>query len=109
MEASGKPGGLAVALAGARRGGTVLLVGLQDRPVTANLYRTVRDEVNLVASNGHICDADVPEALAYWPQPTSARPCDMNSRSPWTRLPRPWKAWPLGGYTARSSSRSDRQ
>lgn len=64
VEASGKPGGLAVALASARRGGTVLLVGLQDGPVTANLYRTVRDEVNLVTSNGHICDADLPEALA---------------------------------------------
>ena len=64
VEASGKPDGLAVALASARRGGTVLLVGLQDQPVTANLYRTVRDEVNLVTSNGHVCDADLPEALA---------------------------------------------
>ncbi len=64
MEASGKPDGLAVALASARRGGTVLLVGLQDQPVTANLYRTVRDEVNLVTSNGHVCDVDLPEALA---------------------------------------------
>ena len=53
-----------MALASARRGGTVLLVGLQDQPVTANLYRTVRDEVDLVTSNGHICDADLPEALA---------------------------------------------
>ncbi len=63
VEASGTPSGLAVALASARRGGQVLLVGLQDKPVTIDLYPTVVGEIDVITSNGHVCDADLPEAL----------------------------------------------
>ncbi len=91
VEASGKPDGLAVALASARRGGTVLLVGLQDQhPMATYATRTCR------------------RPSLYWPQPTSARSCDIDSRSALTRLQRVWRAWLLDGCTARSSSRSAR-
>jgi 2-desacetyl-2-hydroxyethyl bacteriochlorophyllide A dehydrogenase len=63
VEASGTPAGLAVALASVRRGGQVLLVGLQDKPVAIDLYPAVVGEIDIITSNGHVCDADLPKAL----------------------------------------------
>lgn len=64
IEASGSPGGLATAFALVRRGGRVLLVGMQSQPSTIDLHEIVMREVEITTTNAHICDVDLPEALA---------------------------------------------
>jgi (R,R)-butanediol dehydrogenase / meso-butanediol dehydrogenase / diacetyl reductase len=63
VEASGTPDGLAVALKSVHPGGRVLLVGLQEKPVTSDLHPTVVNEIDIFASNGLVSDVDLPEAL----------------------------------------------
>ena len=64
VEASGAPDAPAAALAGARRGGRVLLVGLHGEPRSIDLTRTILREVDIVTTVAHVCDSDVPAALA---------------------------------------------
>lgn len=63
MEASGAPHGPSLALDATRRGGQVLLVGLQAEPRTLDLHKVVVREVNLATTVAHVCNVDLPESL----------------------------------------------
>jgi (R,R)-butanediol dehydrogenase/meso-butanediol dehydrogenase/diacetyl reductase len=63
IEASGAPSSPPLALSLARRGGRVLLVGLQPAPCRLDLHDQVLREISLLSSNGHVCDIDLPAAL----------------------------------------------
>lgn len=63
IEASGAPQGPGSALAGTRRGGQVLLVGLPADPPALDLHSAVIREVQLTTTVAHICDIDLPDAL----------------------------------------------
>ena len=64
VEASGAPGSPSVALASVRRGGVVLIVGLQAEPRAINLLDLTAREVELTSTWAHVCDVDLPQALA---------------------------------------------
>ena len=63
IEASGAPVAPAAALAGARRGGRVLLVGLHGAPRELDLTGTILREIDIVTTVAHVCDTDIPAAL----------------------------------------------
>lgn len=63
IEASGAPHAPSAAIAGARRGGRVLLVGLHGAPREIDLTRTIVREVDIVTTVAHVCDSDIPAAL----------------------------------------------
>jgi (R,R)-butanediol dehydrogenase / meso-butanediol dehydrogenase / diacetyl reductase len=63
VEASGATGSPAVAIEAAKRGGEVVLVGLQAAPSTLDLADLALREVNLTTSLAHVCAVDLPEAL----------------------------------------------
>ncbi|MER6672618.1 alcohol dehydrogenase catalytic domain-containing protein [Streptomyces sp. NPDC000983] len=64
IEASGARAGLATAMDAVCRGGHVRLVGLHRDPSPLDLTRLVLEEITLDTSKVHICDQDLPEALA---------------------------------------------
>jgi (R,R)-butanediol dehydrogenase / meso-butanediol dehydrogenase / diacetyl reductase len=64
IEASGTPGGPAAAVAGAKRGGRVLIVGLQSEPRELDLLSMAVREIELSTTLAHVCDVDLPPALA---------------------------------------------
>lgn len=63
MEASGAPHGPTLALEATRRGGQVLLVGLQAEPRALDLHQVVLREINIVTTVAHVCNVDLPESL----------------------------------------------
>jgi len=63
VEASGTPMGLHTAQKLVRRGGTILVVGIQAEPTALDFADLTVREVNLVATNAHVCMVDLPEAL----------------------------------------------
>lgn len=63
MEASGVPHGPNLALQATRRGGQVLLVGLQAEPRALDLHTVVLREVNIATTVAHVCEVDLPESL----------------------------------------------
>ncbi len=63
IEASGAPSAPEQALTLVRRGGRVLLVGLQEVPRSLDLRAMVLGEIELRCSNGHVYDVDLPAAL----------------------------------------------
>jgi threonine dehydrogenase-like Zn-dependent dehydrogenase len=63
IEASGAPHAPAAAIAGARRGGRVLLVGLHGAPRELDLTPMIVREVDIVTTVAHVCDSDIPAAL----------------------------------------------
>jgi threonine dehydrogenase-like Zn-dependent dehydrogenase len=63
IEASGAPDAPAAAIAGTRRGGRVLLVGLHGAPRELDLTRTILREVDIITTVAHVCDSDLPAAL----------------------------------------------
>jgi (R,R)-butanediol dehydrogenase/meso-butanediol dehydrogenase/diacetyl reductase len=63
IEASGTDAGLVLALAAVRRGGRVVVVGIQAEPRAVDLCRLLLDEVEIVTSMAHVCEIDLPEAL----------------------------------------------
>ena len=63
VEASGAPHAPAAAIAGVRRGGRVLLVGLHGAPRELDLTRMILREVDLFTTVAHVCDSDIPAAL----------------------------------------------
>jgi (R,R)-butanediol dehydrogenase / meso-butanediol dehydrogenase / diacetyl reductase len=63
VEASGAAHAPAAAVAGARRGGRVLLVGLHGAPRELDLTRTILREVDVFTTVAHVCDVDLPAAL----------------------------------------------
>ncbi len=64
IEASGVASAPAAALAAARRGGRVLLIGLQSAPRELDLLSFTVREVDLVTTLAHVCDVDLPGSLA---------------------------------------------
>ena len=63
IEASGAPHAPSAAIAGARRGGRVLLVGLHGAPRAIDLTAMILHEVDIFTTVAHVCDADIPAAL----------------------------------------------
>jgi (R,R)-butanediol dehydrogenase/meso-butanediol dehydrogenase/diacetyl reductase len=63
IEASGAIHAPGAAVAGARRGGRVLLVGLHDAPRVMDLTPMIVREVDIVTTVAHVCDSDIPTAL----------------------------------------------
>ena len=63
IEASGAPHAPAAAIAGTRRGGRVLLVGLHGAPRPIDLTPMILREVDIFTTVAHVCDADIPAAL----------------------------------------------
>ena len=63
IEASGAPHAPAAAIAGARRGGRVLLVGLHGAPREIQLTPMILREVDIFTTVAHVCDSDIPAAL----------------------------------------------
>jgi (R,R)-butanediol dehydrogenase / meso-butanediol dehydrogenase / diacetyl reductase len=63
IEASGAPHAPAAAIAGVRRGGRVLLVGLQSAPRELDLTQMIKREVSIRTTVAHVCDSDMPAAL----------------------------------------------
>jgi len=63
IEASGAPTAPSAAIAGARRGGRVLLVGLHGAPRELDLTGTIVREIDIVTTVAHVCDTDIPAAL----------------------------------------------
>ncbi len=63
IEATGAPGAPAAALAGVRRGGRALLVGLHGVPRELDLTSMIVREVDVFTSVAHVCATDIPAAL----------------------------------------------
>ena len=63
IEASGAESSPAAAVAATRRGGQVVIVGLQAAPRALDLCDMALREVNLTSTLAHVCDVDLPEAL----------------------------------------------
>lgn len=64
IESSGVPGAAARALGLAARGGTAVLVGLTKAPQALDLADVVLREVDVRTTVAHVCDTDLPAALA---------------------------------------------
>ena len=64
IEASGSAAAPATAVAAARRGGRVVLLGLQHSPDEIDLLALTLAEIELIPSVAHVCDTDLPHALA---------------------------------------------
>ncbi|MGW6916856.1 zinc-dependent alcohol dehydrogenase [Kitasatospora sp. NPDC054939] len=64
VETSGVPQGLRTAMSAVARGGHIRLVGLHRDPSPLDLTRLVLEEMRISTSKVHICDQDLPEALA---------------------------------------------
>jgi (R,R)-butanediol dehydrogenase/meso-butanediol dehydrogenase/diacetyl reductase len=64
IEASGVPANPSVAIHATRRGGQVVIVGLQADPPPVDIFDAALREVDLIATVAHICDANLPESLS---------------------------------------------
>jgi (R,R)-butanediol dehydrogenase/meso-butanediol dehydrogenase/diacetyl reductase len=63
IEASGSALAPAAAIAAVRRGGRIVLVGLQSAVRAIDLLAVSTRELELTGTLAHVCDADLPEAL----------------------------------------------
>jgi threonine dehydrogenase-like Zn-dependent dehydrogenase len=63
IEASGADGAPAAAIAAIRRGGRIVLVGLQSARREIDLFSISVKEIELVGTLAHICDEDLPDAI----------------------------------------------
>ena len=64
IEASGAPASPAAALRMARRGGDVVIVGLQAAPTAVDLFAVSTREVSVHGTLAHVCGEDLAEAVA---------------------------------------------
>jgi (R,R)-butanediol dehydrogenase/meso-butanediol dehydrogenase/diacetyl reductase len=64
IEASGAAHAPAAAVAAARRGGRVLLVGLHSAPRVIDLTPMIVREIDIFTTVAHVCDSDIPAALS---------------------------------------------
>jgi threonine dehydrogenase-like Zn-dependent dehydrogenase len=64
IEASGAPASPAAALEMVRRGGDVVIVGLQAQPFVINLFDVATREVDLHGTLAHVCGEDLSAAVA---------------------------------------------
>jgi (R,R)-butanediol dehydrogenase / meso-butanediol dehydrogenase / diacetyl reductase len=63
IEASGASGAPETAIKATRRGGRVLIVGLQPTPTQIDLFALTTREVEITTAVAHVCDIDLPESL----------------------------------------------
>jgi (R,R)-butanediol dehydrogenase / meso-butanediol dehydrogenase / diacetyl reductase len=63
IEASGAPGSPDKAIKMARRGGRVVIVGLQGNPAPVDLFDLAFREIEMTSALAHVCAEDLPEAL----------------------------------------------
>jgi (R,R)-butanediol dehydrogenase / meso-butanediol dehydrogenase / diacetyl reductase len=73
IEASGAPASPAAALSMVRRGGDVVIVGLQHKPSEIDLFSVSTREVGLHGTLAHVCGADLSEAVSILASTTLAR------------------------------------
>jgi (R,R)-butanediol dehydrogenase/meso-butanediol dehydrogenase/diacetyl reductase len=64
IEATGAPHAPAAAIAAVKRGGRVLLVGLQGAPRELDLLQATVKEIEISTTLAHVCRQDLPEAVA---------------------------------------------
>jgi threonine dehydrogenase-like Zn-dependent dehydrogenase len=64
VEAAGVPHGPTEAVHATRRGGRVVIVGLQSKPPAVDLFDAALREVELTTTVAHVCATDLPEALS---------------------------------------------
>jgi (R,R)-butanediol dehydrogenase/meso-butanediol dehydrogenase/diacetyl reductase len=64
IEATGTPQAPAAAVKGARSGGRALFVGLHGAPRELELTPMILREVDIFTTVAHVCDTDIPAALA---------------------------------------------
>jgi threonine dehydrogenase-like Zn-dependent dehydrogenase len=64
IEASGAAHSPAAALAAARRGGRILLVGLQAARRELDLFTPTVREIDIITTLAHVCREDLPESVA---------------------------------------------
>jgi (R,R)-butanediol dehydrogenase/meso-butanediol dehydrogenase/diacetyl reductase len=64
IEASGAPASPAAALAMVRRGGDVVIVGLQAHPFGIDLFSVATRELDLHGTLAHVCGEDLSEAVS---------------------------------------------
>lgn len=75
VEATGVPTSPALAVAAARRGGRVVVVGLQPRPVEIDLFTVAMDEIELIGALAHVFADDLPQALDILATTDTAQRC----------------------------------
>jgi (R,R)-butanediol dehydrogenase / meso-butanediol dehydrogenase / diacetyl reductase len=63
IEASGAPAAPGAAIEATRRGGRILLVGLQSQPREIDLFALTVHEIEVTTTLAHVCDVDLPESL----------------------------------------------
>jgi (R,R)-butanediol dehydrogenase / meso-butanediol dehydrogenase / diacetyl reductase len=63
IECSGRPESPGTALDAVRRGGRLVIVGLQAEPVPLDLWQLVMQEVQMTTAMAHVCGSDLPEAI----------------------------------------------
>jgi (R,R)-butanediol dehydrogenase/meso-butanediol dehydrogenase/diacetyl reductase len=62
-EVTGRPSGLATARALVPHGGRLVMVGMQAAPAELDLRDLALREIEMIGTNAHVCDADLPHAL----------------------------------------------
>lgn len=63
IEASGAQGSPSIAIHAAKRGGRVVIVGLQAEPPPVDLFDAALREVEIATTVAHVCDSDLPISL----------------------------------------------
>jgi (R,R)-butanediol dehydrogenase/meso-butanediol dehydrogenase/diacetyl reductase len=63
IEASGAPDSPGSAIRATRRGGRVVIVGLQKGLASIDLYDAAMREIEITTSLAHVCDSDLPASL----------------------------------------------
>jgi (R,R)-butanediol dehydrogenase / meso-butanediol dehydrogenase / diacetyl reductase len=63
VEASGAPEAPAAAIEATRRGGRILVVGLQSEPRDIDLFALTVHEIEITTTLAHVCDVDLPDSL----------------------------------------------
>jgi len=63
IEASGVKSNPSTAIHATKRGGRVVIVGLQADPPPVDIFDAALREVDLIATVAHICDSNLPESL----------------------------------------------
>ena len=69
IEATGAPHAPVAAMSAVKRGGRVLLVGLQGAPRELDLLRAIVNEIEVSTTLAHVCDEDLPAAIRMLADP----------------------------------------
>ena len=95
VEASGLLDGLSRVQRLTRRGGTILLVGLPKKEVSFNAVDLILREIDVMTTVAHVCDANLPAALALLAERDLAAAPRRGASSRWSAPSRtPWCRWP---------------